>query len=237
MSYLNIIAYPESCNIQQSLLELSNQYKHIEYAYILHDLDCLESGELKKPHYHIVLSINFKDPNHSQKEKEFISNLFGLKHLEVTRNLDKSLLYLVHFNDKSKFQYSPDKIVFSTETFRNQFFNIYDKQSNVKIDFSVQFENVLVWIETNSDFISKKALYSYLRKNGLLIKCCSYMKILDDYIRWHNEDIAENLRLENEVESTRLCLEQIKNGNYRVAKRFDETGQIREVYLIDDYCD
>ena len=237
MSYLNIVCYPESCDIEQSLNQLKNEYKDLEYCYILHNLDKEVDGSLIKEHYHIVLSLTLKDPDHNSKEKKYISSLFNIKHIEFTRNPEKSMLYLIHLGFYNKYQYTPDNIIFSSDTYKNQFYRYYDKANNVKPDFNTDFENVLVWIETNTDFISKKALYSYLRKNGLLIKCCAYMKILDDYIRWHNEEIAENLRLESEVESTQLCLEQIKNGNYRVAKRFDDSGQIREVYLIDDYCD
>ena len=52
------IAYPNQ--ITETLINLvCMDYKTIkEWAYILHDKDINEKGELKKPHFHIYLNLN-----------------------------------------------------------------------------------------------------------------------------------------------------------------------------------
>lgn len=79
-----------------------------EYAYILHDKDVNpDTGELKKPHYHVVIrtspcllsTILNKFPN---LKSNFV---------EYTHEFRWCLRYLIHLDDITKYQYSPDAIV------------------------------------------------------------------------------------------------------------------------------
>lgn len=85
------------------------------FAAILHDKDTyLESectpdnghtpGELKKPHWHVVLRLT------NARWRDGIADELGIKHnyLEVCRNRDNALLYLVHegFNDRYQYDVS-----------------------------------------------------------------------------------------------------------------------------------
>ena len=83
------------------------------YAAILHDKDTWEdsdnghvAGELKKPHWHIVLY--FKNPRYLNA----IADELGItpNYLEVCRNRDSSLLYLVHDGYPEKYQYDVDEV-------------------------------------------------------------------------------------------------------------------------------
>lgn len=80
------------------------------FAAILHDQDVYEDGEhkgeLKKPHWHIVL--RFKNAvwnTATAKELGITPN-----YLEACKDVDASLLYLVHFGKEEKFQYDFEKV-------------------------------------------------------------------------------------------------------------------------------
>lgn len=79
-----------------------------DYAYIIHDKDKDEKGELKKAHIHLALRFdNGYDPKN-------ISKWFGITENYVSKIkgdwLDL-LRYLIHKNAKDKFQYSENDVV------------------------------------------------------------------------------------------------------------------------------
>lgn len=113
-----LLLYPDNADHMKSLELIKRLYN--EYAFILHnkdeylesqEVDSLEVDELldnhilKKEHYHIVLK--FKNARfRSAVAKELDLDMRFIR----TCNLDGSLLYLVHFDDEDKFQYSVDDV-------------------------------------------------------------------------------------------------------------------------------
>jgi hypothetical protein len=99
------VVYPdsESYDCSEVLNKLSG-FK--DYAYILHDLDVDENGELKKPHYHWLVSYG---------EVTTLSNVAKLlgvpeNSVEVCRSYRATLLYMVHLSSPDKHQYSIDEL-------------------------------------------------------------------------------------------------------------------------------
>lgn len=86
-------------DIENNLIDWSKS-ANIIYWFIEHPAD----DEVSTTHYHIV--IKFKSPVHF----DTIKNRFPYGDIENTRNLRNSIQYLIHFNDKSKVQYSWDDI-------------------------------------------------------------------------------------------------------------------------------
>ena len=82
------------------------------FAAILHDQDVNEDGELKKPHWHIVV----KFPNAVWNEA--LAKELGItsNYLEKARSLDSALLYLVHFGYEDKYQYDLQEVFGSLQT-------------------------------------------------------------------------------------------------------------------------
>lgn len=89
------------------------QESDYDYALILHDKDIAESqtdtynvGDIKKAHFHIVLS--FKNA----RRISTVADELGIKenYIRFTRSLSKALLYLIHYEDKDKYQYSIDSV-------------------------------------------------------------------------------------------------------------------------------
>lgn len=86
------------------------------YAFILHDRDFNDEGQVKTPHYHVVLKCN------SRYAKESIITDFA-KNLKINRVCVKckayhdiygAVQYLIHQNDTDKYQYKQTDIVSSS---------------------------------------------------------------------------------------------------------------------------
>lgn len=97
--------YPDSESYDCESLLSTIRSKFIDWAYILHDKDSDEKGELKKPHIHWV-------GRATPRCLSVVSNFLGLPEndIEVVKNFDNMVMYLIHLNDIDKFQYSPDDV-------------------------------------------------------------------------------------------------------------------------------
>lgn len=97
--------YPDSESYDCETLLSTIRSKFIDWAYILHDKDGAANGELKKPHIHWV-------GRATPRCLSVVSNFLGLPEndIEVVKNFDNMVMYLIHLNDIDKFQYSPDDV-------------------------------------------------------------------------------------------------------------------------------
>lgn len=97
--------YPDSESYDCEHLFSVIRSKFIDWAYILHDKDTDENGVLKKPHFHWV-------GRATPRCLSVVSNFLGLPEndIEVVKNFDNMVMYLIHLNDIDKFQYSPDDV-------------------------------------------------------------------------------------------------------------------------------
>lgn len=97
--------YPDSESYDCESLLSTIRSKFIDWAYILHDKDVDEKGELKKSHIHWV-------GRATPRSLSVVSNFLGLPQndIEVVKNFDNMVMYLIHLNDIDKFQYSPDDV-------------------------------------------------------------------------------------------------------------------------------
>jgi len=113
-----LLLYPDNEQHINALNTVIRLYS--DYAFILHnkdeflenqDIECVEIDELldshilKKEHYHVVIKFqNARYRSSVAKELEIEERFVR------TANLDASLLYLIHFDDEDKFQYSVDDV-------------------------------------------------------------------------------------------------------------------------------
>lgn len=97
--------YPDSKSYDCEQLLSVIRSKFIDWAYILHDKDTDENGVLKKPHIHWV-------GRATPRCLSVVANFLGLpeNNIEVVKNFDNTVCYLIHLNDIDKFQYSPDDV-------------------------------------------------------------------------------------------------------------------------------
>lgn len=113
---LNIVISLKDCHsdkIVQKLTDFCHEYMDI-YAFILHDKDILDNGELKTPHIHLVGLYK----TNRQRLSTILTNLsetIGLPPLAITidkmTDLTGSIQYLIHKNNKEKYQYQVLDIV------------------------------------------------------------------------------------------------------------------------------
>lgn len=102
------VLYPEDTTHAECMVKLeTNGYN---FAAILHDKDVYEDGEnkgeLKKPHWHIVLRFKNAVWNTAvAKELGITPN-----YLEACKDQDASLLYLVHYGRDEKAQYDFEEV-------------------------------------------------------------------------------------------------------------------------------
>lgn len=99
-----MVLYPEDPTHAAAIEKLkSGGYN---FAAILHDKDTLESGELKKPHWHVV--VRFKNAVWNTA----IAKELGItpNYPEACKDVDASLLYLVHFGNEDKYQYEFEEV-------------------------------------------------------------------------------------------------------------------------------
>lgn len=102
------VLYPEDDTHREAIEKL--KAGGYNFAAILHDKDVYEdgehAGELKKPHWHIV--IRFKNAVWNTA----IAKELGItpNYLEACKDVDSSLLYLVHYGNDKKAQYDYEEV-------------------------------------------------------------------------------------------------------------------------------
>lgn len=99
-----MVLYPEDERHAQAVEKLS--IGGYNYALVLHDRDVDDNGELKKPHWHIVVKFKNAVWNTSVAEQLGIT----VNYIESCKSLDSALLYLVHFGHDDKEQYELEEV-------------------------------------------------------------------------------------------------------------------------------
>lgn len=79
-----------------------------KYAYIVHNCDTLENGELKKSHFHLILTFSASVNVNTICEILKIENQY-LNKIKTTTAL--AFQYLLHLNDKTKYQYEINQVI------------------------------------------------------------------------------------------------------------------------------
>lgn len=86
------------------------------YAFILHDCDVNDEGEVKTPHYHVVLKCNTryaKDTVITDFAKSLKLNRVCVK-CKAYHDIYGAVQYLIHQNDTDKYQYKQTDIISSS---------------------------------------------------------------------------------------------------------------------------
>lgn len=149
-SFLGVL-YPdaENYNCDEVLDRLKLFFP--EWAYILHDKDMDEKGELKKPHIHWV-------GQRSACTLDFVASSLEVPEndIEYCRKFKRSIRYLVHKDSLSKYQYEVDEIVTSFDL--TKYFD--DDYSNNMLDDIVAF----IFSDDCTNFAS---LYGFCSRKGI----------------------------------------------------------------------
>lgn len=171
-----VICYVD--NIEECIDNLNKDYLIKKFAYILHDKDTIQENEIevpKKIHYHLLLW--FED----EMRPSTIAKYFNVDYRLVKKiqSENGALAYLIHFNNKDKYQYSPYDVI----TFNFDY-----------IDF---ISNLDTFIENNETIILNQILIyidAFKPNYKQLLKFCIENKILSTYLRYYRiiADILKN---------------------------------------------
>ena len=115
----NAVVYVDSDSYDfREVLRSVGLVQGCEYYYALHDLDIDEKGELKKPHYHIIMRFE------NDRQFSAVARDLGIPEnmIEKSPSFKGGVQYLIHQNAPEKHQY--DKSIISgnghfSNTFQN----------------------------------------------------------------------------------------------------------------------
>lgn len=97
--------------LEEKLINFCNRV-FVDYYGILHDKDINNVGELKRPHYHIIGI--FEKTFGKSRVLKILSVLLGIKENRITLTTTISatyeLRYLLHLDNREKYQYSVDSV-------------------------------------------------------------------------------------------------------------------------------
>ena len=98
------VLYPEDPAHSAAIEKL--QSGGFNFAAILHDRDVNENGETKKSHWHVVLRYKNAVWNTA------VAKELGIEpnYIEICRDVDAALCYLVHYGNDDKFQYEYESV-------------------------------------------------------------------------------------------------------------------------------
>lgn len=102
-----LVVYPDSESYKaDDVLQAASEYFE-DWAYAYHDSDVMESGELKKAHYHFI------GRNQTSRQISAVASKCGVPEysIEVKNSFKYSVRYLVHLDQPEKYQYTNDRII------------------------------------------------------------------------------------------------------------------------------
>lgn len=166
-----IIYTKDMLDLKIDILEFNN----IDYAYILHDKDIDDNGNLKKPHYHLRIFHN------TQKTITAWSDLLGVKNneIQVLENKRRAIRYLIHLDSPNKYQYNMLDIVTNMGIIDNYF-----NEDKISEESSIVF--IFDYIESIQGYIYLKEVKEYVLQNNYWSAYRRYYTIIKDIILEHN---------------------------------------------------
>lgn len=148
-----VLLYEDDITHEKALKKIMVSY---DYVGILHNKDVNEDGELKKRHYHIVLRFKNAMWNTALAKELGIQ----LNYIQEVKKFDNALLYLLHYNDKDKAQYSIDEVFGNMKTRLNEIINKNEKSEGEKV------VDLIAYIKEYNGRLSITDFAIYCAKNG-----------------------------------------------------------------------
>lgn len=181
-----IMLYPDDPSHKSAFEYITTHY---HCAYILHDKDTITQadidehpdrgyvlGEIKKPHWHIVLNVSgCRYVNSLAKE-------FNIKPNYILRcdSYEKALAYLTHFNNENKYQYSIDEV---DGDLKSKLYKIIENEGK---DEDERILDLLLYIDQYPGYLSVTMFAYYCQSQGKWDMFRRSASIFINLIREHN---------------------------------------------------
>lgn len=171
------VVYPESA--PENWMDILSDFHIPSFVSPLHQFDVNPSGEIKKPHFHVLLMFDsLKTPSQA---KEIFSSFSGVG-CEVVNSIRGMARYLCHLDNPEKYQYNPVEVkAFSGADYSGV---IELETDRVKLIADMQD-----WCRSNG-VVSLAELYDYSRINNydwyraLATHCNNVMAAYLKSLRW-----------------------------------------------------
>lgn len=135
------------------------------FAYILHDKDTKDTGEIVEPHYHLLLV--FKNP----RSFEAIQRVFTGAHIEETLNIVSAVNYLIHNGKPNKYSYEKSAIVTNSKSWLESKFQVVKREEFIedKLPFYVLCEGCDSFLRQARRFGASQLPTSVITKTNAII--------------------------------------------------------------------
>lgn len=187
------VVYPDSDSYDCSDV-LSRLAQFSDFAYILHDQDMDENGELKKPHYHWLVARDTPAPLST------MVNALGVPEnsVEFCRSYRAFLRYMIHADEPTKHQYSPDDV---KGVFKKHFLLGSSEKSFVLLAMEKISSGDIRSIQGLAAFGAELEDWPSFRRNYSLLKDLLYEQLSNEEVKqggWVNSARdAETIPLDN----------------------------------------
>lgn len=154
----------------------SNEFYSCKYYSCCHNKDTDKNGEIKKEHYHVVIKLDnaisieniLKSLSNEQNIQSAIAN-----NLSIIKSFKGSIRYLIHYDNKDKYQYELKDIITNDRNI-SYYFNDNTIVDNFQLITSIIKENniksmrelVYYCVENN-----KLLAMQYIQDNAYLVSC------------------------------------------------------------------
>lgn len=175
-----IILYPEN---QEHIDVLYKVKKDFKFAYILHNKDRKDDGDLKKEHWHVQVFLD------NQKTLSAFSKMLGLedsKHLiQIVKDKKKAIRYLVHVDNDEKESYDVEDIITNID--------IANYFSNLQSDESVDIDNMFSFIDEYKGYLSYRTFFRFVRDSNIWSNYRRNQFAINKLIDEHNSYLREEM--------------------------------------------
>lgn len=170
-----LVLYIEDETHKRALEKVQKSY---DYAMCCHDKDVDENGVIKKEHYHIVLQFKNAKWNTALAEELGITE----NYLEEARSIKRALLYLIHFYDEDKYQYSTKEVTGPLKKRLEDYINNEGKTESEKV------LEILEEIDNTEEYIDFKVFVKHIAKIGYWDVYRRAASTINHYVDLHNKD-------------------------------------------------
>lgn len=185
MTYLKlrnyeVILYPENQEHINVLSTIMNKYK---YAYILHDKDRTETGELKKEHWHVLIFLD------NQQSLSAFSKSLDLQKstnlIQFVKDKKQAIRYLLHVDNDDKERYDLSNIISNIDI--AGYFDVKQADEGLDIDMMIDF------IENYEGLLSYKTFFKFIRDCNIWTTYRRNQYAMNKLVDEHNSLIKEEI--------------------------------------------
>lgn len=176
--YIAMLLYPDDDSHVSALDFICSNYS--DYAYILHDKDKHENGELKKAHYHIICYFkNARFPSAVAKELQIPIN-----YVEECGSQSGLLKYLIHYNDPEKYQYTLNEVHGPLLSTLKDILNkdgLSECEKVLELMHYIESSNIKMSVSKFAFFCAEEGYWDIFRRSSSI-----FIKILEEHNKKQN---------------------------------------------------